>query len=242
MSDVAHWTDASEAWCEWARAKDHDAFWAYRSAFAQFVGRGDGQLLEIGCGEGRIARLCRELGYTVTAVEPVEPLLAAARAAESADAYALAFADALPFETGSFDTVVLYNVLMDVDALDAAVNEATRVLRPSGRMIVGIVHPLADLLLALRRTGEWRGQGSYFEARPLDEEVDRDGLQMRFRGWMRPLSTYADALTDAGLVITRLDEPRPDPDHVWSKDSRWIDLPLFLWLEACVHLGAKGRR
>ncbi|MBO6900092.1 MAG: hypothetical protein JJ864_01995 [Rhizobiaceae bacterium] len=54
--DQRHWSRFAREWIDWARSPDHDAFWAYRSAFAEFVGAGSGELLDIGCGEGRVAR------------------------------------------------------------------------------------------------------------------------------------------------------------------------------------------
>jgi ubiquinone/menaquinone biosynthesis C-methylase UbiE len=39
---------------------------------------------------------------------------------------------------------VAYNVLMDVEDVPAALKEIRRVLRPSGTLIISIVHPFAD--------------------------------------------------------------------------------------------------
>lgn len=234
QADVEHWRSVAEDWTAWARTPDHDAFWAYRAALAAFVGPGAGEAVEIGCGEGRIARLLGALGYRTTVVEPVEALLAAAREQGSAVAYHRAPATALLLQDDSADLVMMYNMLMDVEAMDAAVAEAARVLRPGGRLIAGVVHPIADLEMAQRRTGDWAGMGPYFDTRFFDEHVmDRNGLAMRFRGWARPLSAYVAAIADAGLAVTRMEEPRPAPDHPWAgHDDRWRHLPLFLWLEA----------
>jgi hypothetical protein len=35
---------------------NHDAFWAYRASLAAFICRGNGQALDVGCGEGRVSR------------------------------------------------------------------------------------------------------------------------------------------------------------------------------------------
>ena len=75
--DRQHWSRVAADWVAWARAPDHDAFWAYRAALAAFIGRGAGTALDLGCGEGRVARELGALGYQVTAVDPVGALLAA---------------------------------------------------------------------------------------------------------------------------------------------------------------------
>ncbi|HEV7449829.1 MAG TPA: class I SAM-dependent methyltransferase [Pseudonocardiaceae bacterium] len=79
--------------------------------------------MEIGRGEGRIARELTDLGHAVTASDISPSLLAAAEDAGSADRYVLADATSLPFDAHSFDRVVAYNVLMDVpDILPRCLN------------------------------------------------------------------------------------------------------------------------
>ena len=130
--DIEHWSRIATEWMAWARAPNHDAFWAYRGSLLAFIGQGAGDALDVGCGEGRVSRVLKECGYRVTAIDPVEKLVSAAEQAGSADAYGIAAGADLPFENCSFDLVVAYNVLMDVDDVPAALKEMTRVLRPSG--------------------------------------------------------------------------------------------------------------
>src|SRR3712207_4425486 len=112
--DREHWSRVASEWIAWARVPGHDAFWAYRTALVKFVGRGDGSALDVGCGEGRISRVLKGLGYRVTASDPVAELVKAAAEVDSAHAYAVADAAALPFTNSRFDLIVAYNVLMDV--------------------------------------------------------------------------------------------------------------------------------
>src|SRR6267143_2227320 len=113
--DIEHWSRIATEWMTWARAPNHDAFWAYRGSLHAVIGQGAGNALDVGCGEGRVARVLKECGYRVTAIDPVEKLVSAAEQAASADAYRIAAAADLPFENSSFDLVVAYNVLMDVE-------------------------------------------------------------------------------------------------------------------------------
>ncbi|MEM8632387.1 MAG: methyltransferase domain-containing protein [Pseudomonadota bacterium] len=229
MSDVENWSEAAAQWIAWVRTDNHDAFWAYQSAFEAFVGRGTGAAIELGAGEGRISRVLGALGWRMTLVEPVAELQRAAEAARSAVVYHAAPAHAVPAEAAQFDLVVLYNMLMDVDDLDGTIAEARRLLHPDGRVIAGIVHPIADVVHA-REEGD--PSLPYFEARQVDETMQRDGLTMRFHGWRRPLCDYVNALARAGLVITRMAEPAPDPVHPATQrlDNGRV-MPIFLWLE-----------
>lgn len=227
-ADQAHWAEIAEEWIAWARAPDHDAFWKYRSAFFDFVGMGSGEALDVGCGEGRVSRLLKELGYRVTGADPVARFIDAAKEMASADRYEVAPAGALPFADESFDLAVAYNMLMDVEDMPAAVKEIRRVLKASGTLIVSIVHPFAD-------RGHFAGPdtdapflvpGSYFGRERFEGMEEKNGLRMHFAGWSQPLEAYMAALTEAGFAVTRLKEPVP------GEASRWTRIPLFLWLKA----------
>jgi SAM-dependent methyltransferase len=232
--DRSHWTAVARDWIAWARASDHDAFWAYRASLAGYIGRGSGEALDVGCGEGRVSREVKALGYRVTAVDPVAELAEAARQSDSAHAYAIAPASKLPFQDSSFDLVIAYNVLMDVEDVPAAVKEMRRVMRPSGILLVSIVHPIAD-------HGSFEGshsdapfvfRGSYFGRQRFEGEEERNGLTMRFAGWSQPLEAYVAALQEAGLAVTSLREPVPERSEQMPHQQRWTRIPLFLWLKA----------
>lgn len=77
ITDRGHWSRVASDWIEWARAPDHDAFWAYRDQLLAYIGQGEGEALDIGCGEGRVSRLLKECGYRVVAADPVERFVAA---------------------------------------------------------------------------------------------------------------------------------------------------------------------
>ena len=199
-----------------------------------FIGQGAGDALDVGCGEGRVSRVLKDCGYRVTAVDPVEQLISAAEQAGSADACKIAAAADLPFKNCSFDLAVAYNVLMDVEDVPAALKEVRRVLRPSGTLIISVVHPFAD-------RGRFAGpeanapfvlQKSYFGRERFEDTEVRNGLKMHFAGWSQPLESYMAALENAGLAITSLREPVPDTADKGSHMERWNKVPLFLWLKA----------
>jgi SAM-dependent methyltransferase len=114
------------------------------------------------------------------AIGPVEKLISAAEQAGSADYYGIAAAADLPFENCSFDLAVAYNVLMDVEDVLGALKEIRRVLRPSGTLVISIVHPFAD-------RGHFAGpeadapfvvQKSYFGRERFEGTEVRNGLKM----------------------------------------------------------------
>jgi SAM-dependent methyltransferase len=95
--DIEHWSRIASEWTAWARAPNHDAFWAYRASLISFIGHGAGDSLDVGCGEGRVSRVLKECGYRVVAIDPVEKLISAAEQAGSADYYRIAAATDLGF-------------------------------------------------------------------------------------------------------------------------------------------------
>lgn len=234
LPDREHWTRVAAEWTAWARSPKHDAFWAYREGLRTYIGTGSGKALDLGCGEGRIARELKALGYQVTAADAVAGLVEAARQADSADEYAVADARNLPFGDGSFDLVAAYNVLMDVDDVPATVREIRRILRPGGQLIISLVHPFRD-------RGSFTGPepdapfvltDTYFGRQRFEGVEERDGLRMHFAGWSQPLEAYAAALEQAGMAITSLREPIPDLAEGQEHLKQWTRLPLFLWLKA----------
>lgn len=106
---------------------------------AEVAGGATGRVLEIGAGTGLNFRFYPP-GVDVTAIEPARALRAeATRRAEGLDGGATvravyAKAEALPFDAGSFDTVVVTFVLCSVAETPRALAEARRVLRPGGTL------------------------------------------------------------------------------------------------------------
>jgi SAM-dependent methyltransferase len=232
--DRAHWSKVADQWIAWARSPNHDAFWAYRKALAAFVGPGGGEALEVGCGEGRVSRELKTLGYRVVASDTAAEMVTAAADADSAHHYVAADATSLPFNDECFDLVVAYNVLMDVVDVPAVLKELARVLRPDGRLIISIVHPFADrgAFAGPQPDAPFILKENYFGRKRFEGVEERDGLQMEFAGWSQPLDSYAQGLEGAGLMISSLREPLPEQGDEWRRFERWRRVPLFLWLTA----------
>jgi ubiquinone/menaquinone biosynthesis C-methylase UbiE len=217
--------ERAQGWLAWARTPGHDAYWTYRDAFFALVPAPGAATLEVGCGEGRVARDLVARGHRVTGLDASPTLLRAAAEADPGGRYVEGLAEALPFEDGAFDLVVAYNSLMDVVDMPAAVREAARVLAPGGRLCACVTHPLPD-------AGSWRDDevyavtASYLDRRHSSETMERNGLEFTFEGWCFPLEAYAWALEVAGMLIEAIREPA-DP-----AGGRWARVPMFLMWRA----------
>jgi SAM-dependent methyltransferase len=176
----------------------------------------------------------KDCGYRVTAIDPVETFVSASEQAGSADDYGVAEAANLPFADGTFDFAVAYNVLMDIDDVAMALKEIARVLRPTGTLVISIVHPFADRgrFASPDPNAPFVLNGSYFGRDRFEVVEERNGLQMHFAGWSQPLQSYMLELERAGFVVSSLREPIPDASASWAHMQQWSRFPLFLWLKA----------
>lgn len=234
MSDLASaWEGSAAAWIAWARTPGHDSYWRFhRDAFFELLPPPGRLTLDLGCGEGRLARDLKAAGHSVLGVDASPTLVAAAREADPAFEAQVADASALPFADGDFDLVVAFMTLHDVDDLDGVLRECARVLEPHGRLCVAIVHPLnsAGTFAGEDDDAPFVVSGSYVEQRRYTETIARDGLEMTFASIHRPLEAYTDALADAGFLIELVRECVA-PEQAFP-NRRWLRIPLFLHLRA----------
>ena len=232
-----HWEEQAEAWAAWARAPDHDSFWHFNGqAFLSLLPPAPLSTLDLGCGEGRLTRELTRLGYTTVGIDAAPSLIRLAQAEAPQGSYLVADAARLPFANGTFDLVVAFMSLMDVDDLPAAVSESARVLKRGGWLVLAVTHPLNDAgaFESNEPDAPFVIRGSYFGRRRFEERVERDGLGMHFRGWADPLETYTSALERNGLLIEAIREPVPSEELVERMPGywRWRRVPLFLHVRA----------
>lgn len=223
---TAGFEDRASDWIRFARTEGHDSYWRYRDAFFDLLPPAPARVLEVGCGEGRVARDLAGRGYAVTGLDIAPSLVAAAAEADPRSEYVVGDASALPFADGSFDLLVSYNSLIDIDDMRAAVAEAGRVLRAGGHFCACVPHPFSE-------AGEFTGaeadapfvvEGSYLAESAYELVSERNGIRFGFASHRYPLEAYSRALEDAGLAIEALREP-PLPGAGAHRRTR---IPLFL--------------
>jgi SAM-dependent methyltransferase len=103
--------------------------------FADLAGVGAGQrVLDVGCGPGALtAELVDRVGpAAVSAVDPSEPFVAAARERHPRVSLQLASAEQLPFPDNAFDAALAQLVVHFMSDPSAGVAEMRRVTRPDG--------------------------------------------------------------------------------------------------------------
>jgi SAM-dependent methyltransferase len=211
MSDRAWETHAG--W--WQREYTDGADPEYEEQILPLVDRhlaGTARVLDVGCGEGQVARRIAALGAGfVAGVDPTAAQLAVARERGGGPRYVRAAAEGLPWATGAFDAAVVCLVLEHVDPFEPALSEIARVLARGGKFVLLLNHPLLQTpesgFVIDHDLGEqyWR-LGPYLPDDRALEEV-APGVDLTFLH--RPLFRYVNALAALGLVIEHMDEPPP---------------------------------
>jgi len=202
------------------------------------------RVLDLGCGEGQIARWAAHAGACAVGLDATAALLATARERGGGPVYVRGAAASLPFPDAAFDAAVVCLVLEHVDYLDPVVGELGRVLEAGGRLCCVLNHPLMQTPesgLIDDHTVDpperyWR-VGRYLVEHVGPEEVDH-GVHVNFVH--RPLSRYVNAFAEVGLTIERMVEPWPTVGPVggtnpgagdpWSEDAGLAAVPRLLYL------------
>jgi SAM-dependent methyltransferase len=194
---------------------DADLLWCpegLREAEAGLLGPVAGlDVLEIGCGAAQGARWLVSAGARVTAFDVSLGQLAQARALDASSGVAVpalvqADAQALPFRAGVFHLAVsAFGALPFVADVAGTFAEVARVLRPGGRLVFSVTHPLRWAFPDDPGPAGLTVRQSYFDRTPYVEE-DTAG-QAVYVEHHRTLGDWVRALVGAGFVLDDLIEP-----------------------------------
>jgi SAM-dependent methyltransferase len=95
-------------------------------------------VLDAGCGTGGASVLARQRGASVTGLDASEGLLDLARRRVPDADFRIGDLESLPFEDGVFDAAIAASSIQYADDPGRAIEELSRVLKPGGRVAVGL--------------------------------------------------------------------------------------------------------
>lgn len=188
---------------------------------------GRDRLLDVGTGEGQIARRLIAAGggdaETVVGVDPTTAQTVEAARRGGGPHYVRAPADTLPFPDNAFDAVLACLVYEHIEAMDASMAETARVLRPGGRFVLMLNHPLLQTPGSGWIDDQWLDPperywrvGPYLQETETVEEVQKDVFIPFVH---RPLSRYLNAMVESGFVLQRMIEPAPPEGFLTRNES-----------------------
>ncbi len=168
------------------------------------------RVLEVGAGAAQCSRWLRGRGADVVATDVSHGMLAGGAALDASAGVAVpvvqADARALPFADGSFDVVFTsFGAIPFVPDAWRVHAEAARVLRPGGRWVFSVTHPLR---WAFPDDPSLRGltaNRSYFDRRPYVEQ-DAAG-RVLYAEYHRTLGDHVRDVVAAGLHVLDVVEP-----------------------------------
>jgi ubiquinone/menaquinone biosynthesis C-methylase UbiE len=186
----------------------HNAYYERPATLALAGDVAGRQILDAGCGSGPLSAALRDRGAIVAGFDKSAAMLRLARKrlGPDTDLRVADLGQPLPYPDAAFDDVVASLVLHYLEDWTAPLAELRRVLRPSGRLIASVNHPILGHPLVRPDADYW---ATYEWSYPVRTS---SGHSYVLANWHRPLPAMIDAFTGAGFRIIVISEPPPAPD------------------------------
>lgn len=195
------------------------------------------RVFDAGCGDGILTRELQERGASVVGGDFVSSFLTRAKVVDSHTPVAMVdVTKGIPFPNDTFDAVASNLTFMWLPDIARVTNDGFRILKPGGRMVVSITHPMVNL-------------GTFDLSNPdvpkliLGSSL-KEGVWLKrinktngpYPYFQRPPAAYVNTFTDAGFRLAL----RSGYDDVFFSDAflekhpeyvrhKWY--PLFLIFE-----------
>ncbi|WP_116202570.1 class I SAM-dependent methyltransferase [Amycolatopsis circi] len=185
---------------------EHSLINAYytRPAILDLAGDVTGRrILDAGCGAGPLFASLRDRGAHVSGFDFSATMvrLARQRLGDDADLRVADISQPLPYADQAFDDVIAALVLHYLEDWTAPLAELRRIIRPGGRLILAVNHPIIYKIV--------HPEGNYFATEQWSEEYTFNGQKGVLSYWHRPLHAMTEAFTKAGFRTSVLSEPYP---------------------------------
>lgn len=197
-------------------------------------------VLDLGCGDGYVARLLSQKSLKLIGVDYSERLIELAKQKQSPGEFIVADITKPLLLNDRFDLIISVLALMDVSDLKAAYSNAINILRPNGILLVFITHPAFN-----RPSGRWAKTwlDKLLRRSPFIR-IDKygDEIKQRFKimtcrypitNWHRSLTEYIQIPIDMGLELMQFKELKPKISDVvgFNQPSFLANVPKDVMLK-----------
>lgn len=245
------WNACGEAFDRFTTAADSFSDNIERPAIERLIGDVDGaRVLDLGCGSGPFSVWLAERGAQVVGLDLSQTMISLAqeRARKRdvpADFRVADIRDPLPFGEAEFDLVFSATALHYIEDIGATMKEAGRVMKPEGRLVASVLHPMSTARFPLADSDDVEGpdpwEGWYFGSpiRCIETpwlafgDVSNEGRRIFCHH--HTISDYFGAVSYAGLAITEMLEPSPSAEFADKNLVRYdqaMRVPVFLIFKA----------
>ncbi len=195
-------------------------------------------IVDLGCGFGWFCRFAREHGAAqVQGFDVSEKMLARARETtpDAAISYTRADLETLALPPASTDLVYSSLAFHYIEHLDRLFGEIFRALRPGGRFVFSVEHPI---FTAPRAPG-WIDDATGRKVWPVDQYLvegprETDWLAKGVIKQHRTVGTYVNMLVAHGFALSHVEEWKPTEAQIAAAPQLAIELerPMFLLISA----------
>jgi 2-polyprenyl-3-methyl-5-hydroxy-6-metoxy-1,4-benzoquinol methylase len=188
------------------------------------------RLLDVACGQGRVARELARRGATVTGVDLSAELLAKARAYQAVGPLDISYLQADVTASGLldgqvFDLAVCNYGLTDIDDLTGLLVNVARLLRAGGAFVFSLLHPCFPGWDSDAPSSWPPREGYYREGWWL---AGNTGYRGKVGSSHRMISSYLNSLISHGLVLDHVAEPTPSQDMEARRPPGAAPVPFYL--------------
>jgi 2-polyprenyl-3-methyl-5-hydroxy-6-metoxy-1,4-benzoquinol methylase len=178
-------------------------------------------VLELGCGNGYWLRLLARAGARTTGIDLAENQITAAKSWDDPITSKIEYrvgdvSEALDLP-GKFDITFFEHVLLEIpdkNELYSAIQNAANTLKEGGMLFISDIHPFAPSSrpanIRIADDFNYFDSGAPFEIQ--SRRVDGEIIYYKDVHWT--LGDIAGAITNAGLKITEIAEPKPTAEDV----------------------------
>lgn len=206
-------------------------------------------VLDLACGQGQFSRVMADNGAFVVGVDLGKELIDIAQKKSKDYKFKIHFHNASAndlymVKDKAEDIVVCILALQNIEKMQEAMREASRVLKDDGRFVFVLNHPA----FRIPKASAWKyDEHEGVQYRRIDEYLSESKIKIDMTpgsekdkkftvSFHRPLQAYVKALSKAGLAITRLEEWESHKKSERGPKQRAEDkarkeIPLFMCIE-----------
>ncbi len=212
------------------------------------------KVLDMACGQGIFSEKLRDAGALVTGVDLGKQLIKIAeekslsikqKGTHKVTYHVASSDDMFMLKDNSFDIVVCILALQNIENLQKTIAEASRVLTPTGKLLIVLNHPS---FRNPKKTSWGYNEEDDTQYRRVDEYMSESHIKIDMTpgsikdkkftmSFHRPLQVYMKALAKSGFAVTHLEEwishkESEKGPKKRAEDKSRKEIPMFMCIEA----------